>query len=316
MAVTCAAGCGAVAFGIMRSAPKLKEFPQYPVIAGTAILAIAVTIAWWSKVNVSPLFETAMIRRGELWRLITGIFPHVDILHLAFNIYWLWVFGTLFEQVYGHLGTAALIGLFALGSGSLEFAFALGGVGLSGVVYGLFGLLWVLSRRDDRFRDAVDKNTVQLFVAWFFFCIAMTAMHISPVGNIAHGSGAVLGLLTATAITLPRRRILTAASIGVILLFGLWGSTLGRPWINLSGKAGYEEGKWGYDALVANRNQEAVRWSGDAVIYQPKLPVYWFNLGIAYQRLGNKTAAQAAYQRAHQLEPNEAKYSAALKALN
>ncbi|SRR6266566_1268265 len=104
----------------MRPAPKWTEFPKYPVIAGTAILAIAVTIAWWSKLNVSPLFETAMIRRGELWRLITGIFPHADILHLTFNIYWLWVFGTLVERVYGHLRAAALIALFALGSGSLE----------------------------------------------------------------------------------------------------------------------------------------------------------------------------------------------------
>jgi len=300
----------------MRPAPKWTEFPQYPVIAGTAILAIAVTIAWWSKLNVSPLFETAMIRRGEVWRLITGIFPHTDILHLVFNIYWLWVFGTLVEQVYRHLRTAALIALFALGSGSLEFAFALGGVGLSGVAYGFFGLLWTLSRRDDRFHDAVDRKTVQLFVVWFFFCIGMTVMHVFSVGNIAHGSGAVLGILTATAIALPGRRILIAASIGAILLFGLWGSTLGRPRINLSAKAGYEEGQWGYDALVANRDLEAVRWFRDAVMYQPKLPVYWFDLGIAYQRLGNKAAAQAAYQRAHQLEPNEVKYSEALKELN
>jgi membrane associated rhomboid family serine protease len=300
----------------MRPAPKWTEFPQYPVVAGTAILAIAGTIAWWSKVDVSPLFEAAMIRRGELWRLITGIFPHVDILHLAFNIYWLWVFGTLVEQVYGHLRAAALIAFFALGSGSLEFALAVGGVGLSGVGYGLFGLLWGLSRYDDRFRGAVDQKTVQLFVVWFFFCIAMTVMHISSVGNIAHGAGAVLGILTASAIVVPHRRLLIAASIVAILLFGLWGSTLGRPRINLSGKVGYEEERWGYDALVANRDQEAARWLGDAVIYQPKKPVYWFNLGIAYERLGNRTAAQAAYQRAHQLEPNEAKYSEALKALN
>lgn len=218
--------------------------------------------------------------------------------------------------MYGHLRAAALIALFALGSGSLEFAFALGGVGLSGVGYGLFGLLWVLSRRDDRFRDAVDQKAVQLFVVWFFFCIAMTVMHIFSVGNIAHGAGAVLGILTATAIAMPHRRILIAASIGAVLLFGLWGSTLGRPRINFSGKAGYEEAKWGYEALLADRNQEAARWLGDAVVYQPRLPVYWFNLGIAYQRLGNRTAAQAAYERAHQLEPNKAEYSAASQALN
>jgi membrane associated rhomboid family serine protease len=301
---------------VVRPVPKWTEFPQYPVIAGTASLAIAVTIAWWSKLNVSPLFATAMIRRGELWRLVTSMFPHADILHLAFNIYWLWVFGTVVEQVYGHLKAAALIALFALASGSLEFAFALGGVGLSGVVYGLFGLLWVLSPRDDRFRDVVDQKTTRLFVGWFLLCILTTVMNIFPVGNIAHGAGVVLGILTATAVIVPHHRRFIAASIGAILLFGLWGSTLGRPRINLSGKAGYDEGKWGYDALVAGRDKEAVRWLGDAVTYQPKLPVYWFDLGIAYQKLGNKTAAQAAYQRAHQLEPNDAQYSEALKGLD
>src|SRR5437764_1092788 len=135
----------------MRQPPKWTEFHRYPVVSGAALIAIGVTIAWWSKVDISPLFETAMIRRGELWRLLTSIFPHADILHLAFNVYWLWVFGRLVEQVYGHLKTALLIVLFAVGSGSLEFAFARGGVGLSGVGYGFFGLLWILSRFDEKF---------------------------------------------------------------------------------------------------------------------------------------------------------------------
>jgi membrane associated rhomboid family serine protease len=300
----------------MRAPPRWTEFVHYPVISGTSVLAIAVTIAWWSKLDVSPLFETAMIRRGETWRLITSIFPHTSILHLAFNIYWLWIFGTLVEQVYGHLRTAALILLLALGSGSFEFAFALGGVGLSGVVYGLFGLLWVLSRSDVRFTDAIDERTVQLFVLWFLFCVVTTALHIFPVGNIAHGTGAVLGALTATAIVIPRRRVLVDVGIGLILLFGLWGSTRGRPKINLSEKAGYEEGKWGYDDLTSNHNQQAARWLADAVVYRPKMAVYWYDLGIAYQRLGKANAAKAAYRTANQLEPNDAKYSDALKGLN
>jgi hypothetical protein len=232
---------------------------------------------------------------------------------LAFNLYWLWVFGTIVEQVFGHLRTAALIALFALGSSSLEFAFGLGGVGLSGVGYGLFGLLWVLSRRDDRFRDAVDWRTVQLFVIWFFFCIVASAMHIFAVGNIAHGAGAGFGILVGVAIVLPRRRTLINAGIGVLLVFGLWGATFGRPRINLSGKAGYEEAKWGYDALSANRNKEALHWLGDSVCYQPKQPIYWFNLGIAYQRLNDKSKAKAAYQRAQELEPANAEYAEALK---
>jgi membrane associated rhomboid family serine protease len=282
----------------MRIAPKLTEVPRYPVVAGTALLAVGVTVAWWAKVDISPLFETAMIRRGELWRLVTSIFPHGGILHLAFNIYWLWAFGTLVEEQFGHLKTAALILLFAVGPNALEFGFSAGGIGLSGVGYGLFGLLWILSQRDERFRDAIHRRTVEIFVAWFFFCIFTTATGLMPVANIAHGAGALLGILTGFAIARPDRRAAIAVGIATILLFGLWASTLGRPLLNQSGNAGYEEAEWGYNALVANRNQEAAKWFRDAVAYQPKIPGYWYNLGIAYQSLDNGPAAAAAYRRA------------------
>jgi len=117
----------------MPSVPRWKEIPNYPVISGIAVLAIGVTIAWWAGTNISPLFENAEIRRGQLWRFTTSVLPHLDILHLAFNLYWLWMLGTTVERIYGHFRTALLILLFAIGSSSLDFAFAQGGVGLSGV---------------------------------------------------------------------------------------------------------------------------------------------------------------------------------------
>ena len=292
----------------MRPPPNLKESPRYPVAAGTALLAIGVTLAWWAKIDVSPLFETAMIRRGELWRLVTSIFPHAGILHLAFNIYWLWVFGTLVEEIFGHLKTAALILLFAVGSGAWEFALASGGVGLSGVGYGLFGLIWMLSRDDERFKDAIDARTVQLFVGWFFFCIFATVTKIMPVANIAHGAGAVLGILAGLAITRPDHRAPVAAGLGAFLFLGLWGATLGRPRINLSGKAGYEEAKWGYDALTAHKNEDAVRWFRDAVTYQPKMPEFWYDLGFACQQSGNLHEALADYRKAAELGDAHAQY--------
>jgi membrane associated rhomboid family serine protease len=297
---------------IVRLAPKWTEFPKYPVTAGTVVLAIGVTIAWWSKVDISPLFETDMIRRGEFWRLFTSAFPHTGIFHLAFNVYWTWVFGTVVEEVYGHLRTAAVFALFAFGSGTFEFALAAGGVGLSGVGYGLFGLLWILSSRDDRFHDAVDQRTVRLFLGWFVLCVATTVLKIFPVANIAHAAGAVLGILVGVAITIPNRRTQVTLAIIVLIIFGVWGSTLGRPRINLSATAGYEEGKWGYEALESGQNKEAVRWLKDAVIYQPKLAVYWFDLGIGYERLGNTSAARTAYQHALDLAPGNGKYSEAM----
>jgi membrane associated rhomboid family serine protease/TPR repeat protein len=289
----------------VRPAPPLRQFPRYPVVAGIALLAIGITVASWAKVDVSPLFETAMIRRGEFWRLVTSMFPHVGIWHLAFNIYWLWVFGTLVEETFGHLKTAALILMFAIGSGSLEFALASGGVGLSGVGYGLFGLLWILSKRDERFRDVIDRKTIELFVVWFFICIVTTLTNIMPVANIAHGGGAVLGILTGFAITRPDRRALFSSGVAAILVFGVWASTIGRPVVNISSNGGYEEGRMGYEALIANRNQEAVRWFRDAVTYRRGTAVYWFDLGVAYERVNDKSAALGAFRKAADLgEPN------------
>lgn len=282
----------------MRKPLSLTQFPHYPVIAGTALLSIGVTVAWWAGVDVSPLFETAMIRRGELWRLVTSIFPHVSVLHLMFNVYWLWVFGPLIEEVYGHAKAAGLVLLFAVVPNALEYAFASGGVGLSGVGYGLFGLIWVLSKRDERFHDAIDQRTIQLFVGWFFLCIVLTVANILPVGNIAHGSGAVIGALTGFAITLPERRVTIAASLGVILAFSLWAATIGRPRVNLSQAPGDAEAKAGYDALMAGRNQDAAEWLRQAVSAEPKNDNYWTNLGVAYLRLGNESEALAAYRKA------------------
>jgi GlpG protein len=295
----------------MPSVPRWKEIPKYPVVFGVALLAIGVTLAWWTGTNISSLVENAQIRRGQFWRFATSVLPHLDIFHLAFNLYWLWVLGTVVERVYGHLRTVLLLLLFAVGSSSWDFALAQGGVGLSGVGYGLFGFLYVLSRYDERFKDSLDKRTVNLFIGWFFICIFITATHIFNVANVAHSAGGIFGLLLGYAFVLPTRRTVIASTVAALTLFGFCGATFGRPFINLSSNGGYEEAHWGYDALIANRNAEAIRWYRDAVKYQPRVASFWFNLGIAYQRSQDDTAASSAYQQAYELEPSKPEYAEA-----
>jgi membrane associated rhomboid family serine protease len=291
--------------------PGWRNIPDYPVVVGTSLLAIVVTLAWWKGANIAVLLESAEIRRGQWWRLITSVFPHVNIFHLAFDLYWLWALGTTVERNYGHMKTALLMLLLAFGSSALEFAFSDPGVGLSGVGYGLFGLLYVVSRRDERFAGSLDRNTETLFIAWFFICIFLTRSNALNIGNVAHGAGALLGVLVGYAIVLPKRRKLMIAVMTAVLLFGFWGSTLGRPLVNFSKYGGYEEGKWAYDALLAHQDQVAVRWFRDAIRYKPKTPEYWYDLGIAYQRLNDFPAASAAYERAYELEPSNPSYAAA-----
>jgi membrane associated rhomboid family serine protease len=282
----------------MRAPPSLQRFPHYPVTGGVAVLAIGVTLASWANVDISPLYASVMIRRGELWRLVTCIFPHGGVLHLAFNIYWLWIFGSVIEEVFGPVKTLALFLLFSVGASALEFAILDGGIGLSGLGYGLFGMLWILSDRDPRFHDVVDKRTAQTFVFWFFLCIVTTVTNIMPIANLEHGGGLVLGILVGYAISVPRKRVVAIAGTIVLTGFSLWAATSGRPMVNLSAAGGYDEGSFGYEALRANRNADAVRWFHDAIRYRPHEEAFWFDLAIAYRRLNDQAGALESGRRA------------------
>src|SRR3954465_15917390 len=114
----------------MRMPPGYSEFPKYPVIAGTSLLAIGVTLAYMNHADVSPLFASPMIRRGEYWRLLTDILPHGNLMHLLFDVYWFWVLGTVMEEILGHFRTALLVVVLGVGSSAFEFGFLDGGIGL------------------------------------------------------------------------------------------------------------------------------------------------------------------------------------------
>jgi len=136
---------------------------------------------------------------------------------------------------------------------------------------------------------------------WAVIGSTATLTNVMPIANIAHGGGALMGILTGFAIARPDRRFPIVAGIVALVLLSLCAATIWRPAVNLSGRQGYEEGRWGYDALMANSNQEAVRWLCDAVQYQPRKSAYWLDLGIAYERLNDKPAAINAYRKAADL---------------
>src|SRR3954454_17270038 len=128
----------------MLKPPSLKEAPHYPVTVIISVLAIAVTGWWRAGKNIDPFFMDFRVwERGEFWRALTSALPHVGWFHLGFNLYWFWVFGTLLERTFGQARFVAMILLLAFVSALAEFSLLSGGVGLSGVGYGFWGLLWV-----------------------------------------------------------------------------------------------------------------------------------------------------------------------------
>lgn len=300
----------------MRTPPSPTQLPAYPVSGGLGLVAIAVTALIGLKRLSIGAFEVAPIAfRREPWRLFLSIFPHIGPFHLLFNVYWLWVLGTVVEEVYGHARAAALIVLFAVVSMTAEYAIFDGGVGLSGVNYGLVGLLWVLSKRDRRFIDAVDQRTVSLMVVWFFICIALTVSRVQPVANVAHGVGALLGLLVGVVIVEKRAALRGLAGLGLaaVVAFAAVGATKLRPVVSLSKTAGQRSAHEGYLALVDNHYEEAITRYEEALELSPKEAAYWFNLGIAYEGAGQRERSREAFQKASLLEPQNRKFRDAVR---
>jgi membrane associated rhomboid family serine protease len=82
----------------------------------------------------------------QWWRLVTAMFLHASILHIAFNMYALWVIGTPVEQYLGrtrYLGLYFVSGL-AGSAGALIQSPTTPVVGASGAIFGILGAMLII----------------------------------------------------------------------------------------------------------------------------------------------------------------------------
>ena len=87
------------------------------------------------------------IEHGEYWRLVTVVLVHDNssFLHLAFNMYALWIVGPIVERLYGPVRFLFIYLVAAAGGSAASFVFSNAplSVGASGAIFGLFGMLMV-----------------------------------------------------------------------------------------------------------------------------------------------------------------------------
>ncbi|MGH8652414.1 MAG: rhomboid family intramembrane serine protease [Gammaproteobacteria bacterium] len=145
------------------------------------------------------------ISQGQLWRLVTPIFLHFHLLHILFNMCWLYQLGTLIEHKESTHLLLFQVASIAVGSNLAQWWISGPGFGgMSGVVYGLFGYLWIRSRYDPWSGYYVHSGVVYLMLAWLVLCFSGL---LGPIANAAHVSGLVLGGVWALAVSnRPRKR--------------------------------------------------------------------------------------------------------------
>ena len=156
---------------------------------------------WITLSNIGP--NLPEVRQGELWRLFTPMFLHLGWLHLVFDMYWLYVLGSMIEIRRGTLVLAALVVISQLVSGlaqNFDNGPAFGG--MSGVVYALFGYCWMKTRFDPTSGIFIDSQTVMLMLVWLVLC---QTGYVGHVANTAHFAGLAVGLVGGYVPTLLKR---------------------------------------------------------------------------------------------------------------
>lgn len=140
----------------------------------------------------SRLGALTEIAHGQLWRLVTPVFLHFTILHLFFNMLWLLDLGSMIEANQGRVKYLVLFLGLAVFSNLAQYI--VGGPtfgGMSGVVYGLLGYVWIRGKFDPLSGLFVHPSTVVMMIIWFFLCLSGAIGHVA---NTAHAAGLLLGM--------------------------------------------------------------------------------------------------------------------------
>jgi membrane associated rhomboid family serine protease len=163
------------------------------------------------------------IAGGERWRLLTAMFLHASLIHIAFNSLVLYQLGNVVERTFGRLRMIAiyLVGGFLASVASYIFSPVIGvSVGASGAVFALAGawLAYNWRRRDLAF-SAMNVRSI-----WLFLAINLViGFSIPGIDNSAHIGGFVAGVLAGTVAEGfgPRRTRALVGAAGLLALVAI-----------------------------------------------------------------------------------------------
>lgn len=158
------------------------------------------------------------ILKGEVWRVFTPTILHANLLHLLFNMLWLWMIGKMMEMNSRPFAYIGFILLAAAITNTLQYLMS--GpffMGFSGVIAAMAGYIWVRKKRAPWEPYLIDRGTLIFLWAFIFGMLALQIivfflqiLHIVsfqlPIANTAHVSGALLGMLLARTNVFQKKR--------------------------------------------------------------------------------------------------------------
>jgi rhomboid protease GluP len=137
----------------------------------------------------------SLVANGEWYRLITAMFLHIGILHLALNGLALYIFGGLVETAFGSMRMLAIYMVTGFAASVTSFAFGASGVaaaGASGAIFGLLGAWLVYNLR----RRSLSLARANVQSALFLIAINLVFGFTVPgIDNLAHIGGLISGVV-------------------------------------------------------------------------------------------------------------------------
>src|ERR1700733_9789118 len=170
----------------------------------------------------------ALTISGEWWRLLTNVFVHGGVIHIAFNMWCLWNLGALAESLYGRWTYATIYLICGVGASLASAAWHpyTPSVGASGAIFGLAGaLLAAFKLGEFSVPRSALSGTLRSLGAFVVYNLIFGAA-IGTTDNAAHIGGLVTGLILGGVIALvapqhdhdSRRLIIFAAMILVLFV--------------------------------------------------------------------------------------------------
>lgn len=169
-----------------------------------------------------PLFDPLLgegvgVADGQYYRLMTAAFLHAGVLHIALNMYALYLFGPMIERALGRVRFSVLYLVSAVGGTTASYAFSspdAPSLGASGAVFGLMGALLVVGRRLGTDPRAV---VVLLGINFAFGFFASNIDWRAHVGGLLSGGAVALVLAYAPATPATRRVVVQAIGVLAVL---------------------------------------------------------------------------------------------------
>lgn len=168
--------------------------------------------------NVAPL-----TLGSEPWRLVSAMFLHYGIIHLAMNMLGLWSGGLLAERMYGRAGYASLYLIAGLAGGlaTVSHKADVVSAGASGAIFGVFGAIgaYLLAHRDRIDTQVLGRQTRGLL--FFMGYNLLYGASQKSIDMSAHLGGLAGGFVVGLALTYGSRGRHAAARIAVVTVLGL-----------------------------------------------------------------------------------------------